>query len=90
VTLEGQPGLTFYSPGEPLVTVCSGKVQVCRAVLGTSVEIRSGTAAGTGFVISLGRSEDPKADPVLSPGAKQFWHDVRLTAARPQWLAPST
>lgn len=67
--MDGQSALTFYSPGEPLVTVCSGVVKICRAVLGTSTEIRSGTAAGTGFVIALGRPEDPKADPALSPAA---------------------
>ncbi|MGN6611735.1 MAG: hypothetical protein ACTHLJ_08145, partial [Angustibacter sp.] len=87
LTLEGQPAVTFYGPGEPLVTVCSGDVQRCRAALGTSREVRTGRADGHAFVVALGAPEEPASTPTLSAASRSFWADVPMTSSRPRWAA---
>lgn len=87
LTLEGQPAVTFYVPGEPLVTVCSGDLRRCRTALGASREVRTGRADGRTYVVALGAREDPASVPTLSAAGRSFWADVSMTSARPGWAA---
>jgi hypothetical protein len=86
LTLEGQPAATFYSPREPLVTVCSGNVEKCRTALGTSKEIRAGLAGDLMYVVAVGQSEDPAKQAALSSAAGVFWNDVAIAATTPAWV----
>ena len=80
--------VSFYSTNAPVVQVCSGDAEKCRALNPHAAEVRSDRIDGRETVLLLGRRDDPDApDPQLPDELAQFWSSVDLVSTDPSWLA---
>lgn len=86
VTGESLPLVSFYSTNQPLVTVCTGRLAVCRSLTNPELTLQSGSAGDVSVLVTVDRPEAPEADLVLSSDLRAFWSSVRLTTAAPDWL----
>ena len=86
VTGRGQPLVSFYSTNEPLVTVCTGRLEVCRSLTDPKLTLRSNSAGEVSVLVTVDRAEVPEDELSLSSELRAFWSSVRLTTAVPAWL----
>jgi hypothetical protein len=89
VTGNGLPLVSFYSTGEPLVTVCTGGVGACRAATRSERTLQLVPLGATTAVLTVDPAEEPSR-PRLSDELAAFWSSVALTHAAPEWLPKAT
>ena len=85
-TGDGLPLISFYSTNEPLVTVCTGAAERCRALTSPFATLqRRG-----GALVTIDRAEAPEDASAISAELRRFWSDIRLTTSAPTWLERSS